>query len=227
MSDETDRKAGQRGVAAGGLDLDDGSQLPLPGMPAGLAALVRRAGDGKRPAPVERWEPAFCGDLDMRIASDGTWFYMGTPIGREALVRLFATVLRKDDDGRTYLVTPVEKVGITVDDAPFLAVEMAREADVAGGDGSLVFRTNLGDVIKVDVAHPLRFELEEATHGLKAYLLVRGRLEALLTRALMYDLIAMAAEGTGPDAGLFGIRSGESFFAICAMKDLEMLEDLE
>lgn len=227
MSDGSDRNGERRGGAAGSPDQGGGSQLPLPGMPAGLAALLRRAEDGKKPAPVERWEPAFCGDLDMRIASDGTWFYMGTPIGREALVHLFATVLRKDDDGRTYLVTPVEKVGITVDDAPFLAVEMAREADASGGDGPLVFRTNLGEVVKADGDHPLRFELEEATHGLKAYLLVRGRLEALVTRALMYDLIAMAAEGTGPDAGRFGIRSGESFFAICAMKDLEMLEDLE
>nr|WP_319473667.1 DUF1285 domain-containing protein [uncultured Cohaesibacter sp.] len=227
MSDGSDRNGERCGVAAESPDHDGGSQLPLPGIPAGLAALLHRAEGSKKPAPVERWEPAFCGDLDMRIASDGTWFYMGTPIGREALVHLFATVLRKDDDGRTYLVTPVEKVGITVDDAPFLAVEMAREAVANSGDGPLVFRTNLGAVVKAGGDHPLRFELEEATHGLKAYLLVRGRLEALVTRALMYDLIAMAAEGTGPEAGRFGIRSGESFFAICAMKDLEMLEDLE
>ncbi len=203
----------------------------LPGMPAGLAALMQRAGSGRSLPPVDLWEPDFCGDLDMRIASDGTWFYMGTPIGREALVKLFASVLRKDADGRTYLVTPVEKVGIWVDDAPFLAVEMAREgeeADAAQGEaGRLIFRTNLGDLAPLDGDHPLRFELDAKTHGLKAYITVRGRLEALVTRALMYDLVAQAEEGCGEYAGLYGIRSGAHFFPVCSMDEIAMLEGME
>src|SRR6218665_3028615 len=116
---------------------------------AGLAALITRAAaetGGRGLPPVERWNPPFCGDIDMEIRADGTWFYMGTPIGRAPLVRLFSTVLRKDEDGKTYLVTPVERVGIRVVDAPFLAVEMN-----ASGEGDaqvLTFRTNVGDVVE-------------------------------------------------------------------------------
>ncbi|TPQ51365.1 DUF1285 domain-containing protein, partial [Prosthecomicrobium hirschii] len=112
----------------------------------GLEALIARAGQIRGTPPVDRWNPPFCGDIDMRIAADGTWFYMGTPIGREALVRLFASVLRRDEDGRTYLVTPVEKCGIRVDDAPFLAVEM--QAVGAEAEQKLVFRTNVGDIVE-------------------------------------------------------------------------------
>ena len=201
--------------------------VDLAGIPAGLSALIMRAGEARSLPPVEKWNPDFCGDLDMRIASDGTWFYQGSPIGREALVRLFSSVLRKDDDGRTYLVTPVEKVGITVDDAPFLAVEMAAEGDEEKNGSRLVFRTNVGDLVPLDADHPMRFELEPQTHGLKAYLRVRGRLEALVTRALMYDLVALAQEGTGEKVGQYGIRSGEAFFPICSMNDLAMLEGIE
>src|SRR5690606_13040960 len=112
-----------------------------------LSSLIARAARaGKGAPPVERWNPPFCGDLDMEIRADGTWFYMGTPIGRAPLVTLFSSVLRKDEDGRTYLVTPVEKAGIRVHDAPFVAVEM----HVSGtGDGQvLTFRTNVGDVVE-------------------------------------------------------------------------------
>ena len=111
--------------------------------------------------PVEKWNPPFCGDLDMRIAANGLWYYMGTPIGREALVRLFSTVLRKDEDGKTYLVTPVEKIGITVDDAPFFAVEL--NAHTEAGEQVLTLRTTVGDVIEVNEDHPLRFEDEDVT----------------------------------------------------------------
>src|SRR5271155_4476943 len=113
-------------------------------------SLARAAGKG--PPPVERWNPPFCGDLDMRIAGDGTWFYMGTPIGRPALVRLFSTILKRED-GKHFLVTPVEKVGIRVDDAPFLAVEMVREHDDRGQ--RLRFRTNVDDWVECDPAHGL------------------------------------------------------------------------
>ena len=127
---------------------------------AGLAALISRASEAKSGKkrglpPVEKWNPPFCGDIDMEIRADGTWFYMGTPIGRQPLVQLFSTVLRKDEDGKTYLVTPVEKVGIRVVDAPFVAVEMnASEKD---GQKVLTFRTNVGDVIEAGKDHPLRF----------------------------------------------------------------------
>ena len=133
----------------------------------------------KGPPPVHLWNPAYCGEIDMRIASDGSWYYMGTPIGRPALVRLFASVLRKDPE-RYVLVTPVERVGIVVDDAPFVAVEMQVEDHEAGR--TLAFRTNVDDWTTADAAHPLRFE-REATGGLKPYVLVRGELWARVARA--------------------------------------------
>jgi hypothetical protein len=159
----------------------------------GLEALISRAARaGKGAAPVERWNPDFCGDLDMEIKADGTWFYLGTPIGRMPLVQLFSSVLRKDEDGRTYLVTPVERVGIRVADAPFIAVEM----DVSGGGDAriITFRTNVGDVVEAGPERPLRFVDENETGGLKPYVLVRGRLEAKLTRPLLYELADLAAE---------------------------------
>ena len=195
----------------------------LHGIPTSLAGLIRRADERDEMPPVERWNPVFCGDLDIRIASDGAWYYLGSPIGRSALVRLFASVLRKDDDGKTYLVTPVEKIGVVVEDAPFQAVEMAEDGALAD-DGCLIFRTNLGDLVRLDQDHPMRFELEADTAGLKAYILVRGRLEARLTRALMYDLVTLAGEGTGVHAGQFGITSGGTFTPICSMDALGQFE---
>ena len=140
------------------------------------ALLTSQAGD--RPAPVESWDPPYCGDIGMRIRADGQWLYQGSPIGRIALVKLFARVLRRDADGRTYLVTPAEKVDVAVDDAPFLGVEM----EVAGtGDAQqLTFRTNVDDIVACGPGHPLRFVEEAGSGGLKPYLLVRGRLEALI-----------------------------------------------
>src|SRR4030081_3283093 len=122
---------------------------------AGLTTAARGAAPGKGPPPVHLWNPPFCGDLDMRIAGDGTWFYQGTPIGRPALVRLFSTILKRED-GKHFLVTPVEKVGIRVDDAPFLAVEMQSEQSAQGR--LLRFRTNVDDWVVCDQAHRLRFE---------------------------------------------------------------------
>lgn len=171
-----------------------------------LAALISRAERAGRGAPpVERWNPDFCGDIDMVIKADGTWLYQGTPIRREALKRLFSSVLRKDEDGRTYLVTPVERLGITVEDAPFVAVEMSRED--AGAGPVLTFRTDVGDVVAAGPEHPIRFADAE-DGGFRPYLLVRGRLEAALTRALAIDLADLIEEDA---AGLFLVSNGARF----------------
>jgi hypothetical protein len=166
----------------------------------GLEALIQ-AQAGKCPAPVEQWDPPYCGDIGMRIRSDGVWLYQGSPIGRASLVRLFAGVLRKDADGRHYLVTPAEKIDVAVDDAPFLAVEM--EVRGSGSAQTLVFRTNVDDIVEAGPEHPLRFVLEQGSGGLKPYLLVRGRLEALVTRALYYDLVELAVTEEGRGFGLW------------------------
>src|SRR3954447_830412 len=150
--------------------------LRIEDITARAAAGVRTGG-----APVHLWDPPYCGDLDMCIAGDGTWFYLKTPIRRPALVRLFASVLKREGD-KYYLVTPVEKCGITVDDAPFLAVEMQAEATSAGR--VLHFRTNVDDWVTCGSDHALRFEPETGTGGLKPYLHVRRDLWAKVTRAL-------------------------------------------
>jgi hypothetical protein len=191
---------------------------------AGLAALIARAGaetGGRGLPPVERWNPPFCGDIDMEIRADGTWFYLGTPIGRAPLVRLFSTVLRKDEDGRTYLVTPVEKVGIRVADAPFIAVEMN-----AGGKGeaqALTFRTNVGDVVEAGPEHPLRFVISGENSELKPYLLVRGRLEALVSRAVMYELVALGETIAVDGVEMFAVRSGGMVFPVMPAAELDAL----
>jgi hypothetical protein len=181
-------------------------------IPAGLEALMRRAGDPRGAPPVDAWDPPFCGDIDMRIEADGTWCYLGTPIGRPALVRLFASILRRDADGRTFLVTPVEKCGIRIEDAPFLGVEL--HADGTGTAQRLTFRTNVGDVVEAGPEHPLRFEIEPATGGLKPYLHVRGRLEALINRAVTHQLIDLAEEAVVESESTLGIWSNGRFFAI-------------
>jgi uncharacterized protein len=188
---------------------------------AGIAALeaaARSAGAHGVP-PVEKWNPPYCGDLDIRIASDGTWFYLGSPIGRKPLVKLFSSVLRRDGDGRHYLVTPVEKIGIRVDDAPFLAVEMAVEG--SGANQRLAFRTNVDDVVTVDAEHPLRFVPEPGTGGLKPYVTVRGALEALVTRSVFHDLVALG-ETAGHESGrMFGVWSSGQFFVMAPADTLE------
>jgi len=185
-----------------------------------LEAMIRRATRADKSAPpVEKWNPAFCGDLDMEIKRDGTWFYMGTPIGRHKLVELFSTVLRKDEDGKTYLVTPLEKVGIRVEDAPFLAVEMTK---TDGENGPvLTFRTNVGDIVEAGKDHPLRFEIEQNSDGLKPYIHIRGRLEALVNRPVMYDLVALGETITIDGQELFCIRSGGEIYPIMPQADLD------
>jgi hypothetical protein len=165
---------------------------------------------GKGLPPVHLWNPPFCGDLDMRIASDGTWFYQGTPIGRPALVRLFSTILKREG-GKHFLVTPVEKVGIRVDDAPFLAVEMLTELDQRGRQ--LRFRTNVDDWVACDGAHRLRFEMA-ADGGITPYLHVRADLWAKVTRALYYDLVDMGEERVVDGRAMFGVMSAGEFFAM-------------
>jgi uncharacterized protein len=193
----------------------------------GLDAIagVAREASHKGPPPVHLWNPPFCGDLDMRIASDGTWFYLKTPIGRAALVRLFASVLKREGD-KYFLVTPVEKCGITVDDAPFLAVELEVGQDDRGqGDRSQVlrFRTNVDDWVACGPEHALRFEPEPETAGLKPYLHVRQGLWAKVTRALFYDLVELGEERDIDGERMFGVASAGEFFA---MAPAESLKDL-
>jgi uncharacterized protein len=185
-------------------------QTPNQGLDGLTAAARDAATAGKGLPPVHLWDPPFCGDLDMRIASDGSWFYMGTPIGRPALVRLFSTILKREA-GKHFLVTPVEKVGIRVDDAPFLAVEMAKETD--GGERLLRFRTNVDDWVPCDSAHRLRFEAA-ADGGLTPYLHVRADLWAKVTRALYYDLVDMGEERMVDGRPMFGVASSGEFFAM-------------
>jgi hypothetical protein len=189
-------------------------QLGLEAITGALGRAAKERSSG--PPPVEQWNPPFCGDLDMRIAADGTWFYLKTPIGRPALVKLFASVLKREGDNY-YLVTPVEKCGIRVDDAPFLAVELnVEEADAPGGGQSgkrvLNFRTNVDDWVACGPEHRLRFEPEEGTGGLKPYLHVRRDLWAKVTRALFFDLVELGEERDVGGAAMFGVSSMGEFF---------------
>jgi hypothetical protein len=170
--------------------------------------------------PVELWNPPFCGDLDMRIAADGTWFYLKTPIGRPALVKLFASVLKREGDDY-FLVTPVEKCGIKVDDAPFLAVELHVEDSAAGR--VLNFRTNVDDWVACGPEHRLRFEPEEGTGGLKPYLHVRRGLWAKVTRTLFLDLVELGEERDVDGTAMFGVVSKGMFFAMAPADHLREL----
>lgn len=175
----------------------------------GLEAIAAALPKQKGLPPVERWNPPFCGDIDMRIAADGTWFYQKTPIGRLALVKLFASVLKKEGD-KYFLVTPVEKVGITVEDVPFLAAEMTVAQD---GGQSLTFRTNVDDVAAAGPGHALRFE-PEASGGLRPYLHVRRDLWAKVTRPLFFDLVELGEEREVGGRAMFGVVSNGEFFAM-------------
>ena len=184
----------------------------------GIAAAVPRQAKG--PPPVHLWNPPFCGDIDMRIASDGTWFYMKTPIGRPALVKLFSSVLKREAD-KYFLVTPVEKVGITVDDAPFTAVEMKRDGE--GAARVLSFRTNVDEWVACGPEHTLRFDAEPETGGLKPYLHVRRDLWALVTRALFYDLAELGEDRDIDGRQMFGVASGGEFYAMAPSDTLKGL----
>ncbi len=184
---------------------------PPPETIAGLSLgdMAAFAADGRLP-PVERWNPDHCGDSAMRILVDGTWLHEGSPIGRPALVRLFSTLLRREADGSHVLVTPVEKLSIAVDDAPFLAVEMESEGE--GPARRLAFRTHVGDVVVAGPGNPL--VVEDRGHGAHPYLRVRGGLDALVVRPVYYELANLALdEPAGPD-GQVGLWSDGTFFAL-------------
>jgi hypothetical protein len=194
----------------------------------GMVGVLKQAGQ-KGPPPVHLWNPPYCGEIDMRIAADGTWFYQKTPIGRAALVKLFASVLKREGE-RYFLVTPVEKCGITVDEAPFLAVELAVDgpdpaAAETPGSRLLRFRTNVDDWVTAGPDHPLRFEPEPATGGLKPFLHVRRDLWAKVTRALFYDLVELGEEREIDGARMFGVASGSAFFAMAPADSIAGLRD--
>jgi uncharacterized protein len=175
----------------------------------GLEAIASALPKEKGLPPVERWNPPFCGDIDMRIGADGTWYYQKTPIVRLALVKLFASVLKKEGD-KYVLVTPVEKVGIAVEDVPFLAVELT----VGHESGqSLTFRTNVDDVVTAGPGHALHFQ-PETSGGLRPYLHVRRDLWAKVTRTLFYDLVELGEERDIAGRVMFGVVSNGEFFAM-------------
>ncbi|MGB3245998.1 MAG: DUF1285 domain-containing protein [Sulfitobacter sp.] len=174
----------------------------------GLAASARAAKTRGLP-PVEDWNPPFCGDLDIHIKRDGTWFYLGTPIGRPELVRLFSTILLREGD-KYFLVTPVEKVGITVDDAPFVAVDFESDGD------ALTFQTNVGDSAIAGPDHPIRVERDEQTGEPAPYVLIRRNLEALIDRKSFYRLVDLGVH----HEGWFGVWSHGVFFGIIPSDEL-------
>lgn len=175
-----------------------------------LSNLTRHLADG-RVAPPASWNPPFCGDIDMRIAVDGTWYYQGSPIGRAALVRLFASVLRREADGRYVLVTPVEKLGIRVDDAPFVAVAVLCEGQ--GEARRMAFRLNTEAFVWVDQEHPLWIKSNPLTREPRPYVMVREGLHALLTRSVFYELVALAEQDYTPPQPL-GLWSCGHFFPL-------------
>ena len=179
----------------------------------GIAAAARKASKRGLP-PVHLWNPPFCGDLDMRIARDGTWFYLGTPIGRFELVRLFSSVL-KLEDGKYFLVTPVEKVGITVDDAPFVAVDFTATGE--GTDQGLRFETNMGDFADAGPDHPIRVVRDSQTGEPSPYVMIRAGLEALIDRKSFYRLVDLGAHHDG----WFGLWSGGQFFPVIPSDELD------
>lgn len=189
---------------------------------AEMVATIHKSGvDGEETkvgGSVEQWNPNFCGDIDMEIRADGSWVHEGSIITRKEMVRLFAKILRKDEDGKTYLVTPVEKVGIKVEDTHFIAVEMSVLPNQV-----LRFRTHLDDYVEADENHPLRFDIDAETGAIKPYILVRGRLEARLTRSLAYDLLALGEEAKVDGEAMFVIRSKGQIFTVMAMRDLRRM----
>jgi uncharacterized protein len=183
-----------------------------------LAEAAAQAASGKGVPPVHLWNPPFCGDLDMRIARDGTWFYQGTPIGRPALVRLFSTILKREGD-KYFLVTPVEKVGITVEDAPFIAVDFRRQG--AGQGQTLTFITNLGDEAVAGPDHPLRVAIDPNTAEPAPYILIRAGLEALIDRKSFYRLVDIAQMAPYKGESWLGLWSEGVFFPLSREDTLE------
>ncbi|MCA2014106.1 DUF1285 domain-containing protein [Cereibacter sphaeroides] len=181
-----------------------------------LAAEAKKAAKKGGLPPVHLWNPPFCGDLDMRIARDGTWFYLGTPIGRQPLVRLFSTIL-KLEDGKYFLVTPVEKVGITVDDAPFVAVDFTVSGE---GEAQLLrFETNVGDFAEAGAEHPIRVTRDESGEP-SPYVMIRAGLEALIDRKSFYRLVELGVHHEHQGKRWFGLWSGGQFFPVIPSDEL-------
>jgi hypothetical protein len=182
-----------------------------------IAAAQQAQQEGKLP-PVHLWNPPFCGDLDMEIRRDGTWFYEGTPIGRKPLVRLFSTILKREGDAY-FLVTPVEKVGIRVEDAPFVAVDL--EAAGEGRDQVVTFTTNVGDVVVAGEDHAIRV-LRDETGEPSPYIHVRAGLEALIDRKSFYRLVDLGEAHVVEGTEWFGVWSGGTFFPIIPVAELDV-----
>jgi hypothetical protein len=180
---------------------------PIPDLSGLSLADIARLAEENRLPPVDKWNPEHCGDSEMRIARDGTWFHQGSPIGRQPMVRLFSTILRREPDGKHVLVTPVEKLDIEVEDAPFVAVEMKAEGE--GKAMKLAFRLNTGDLVTAGADHGLRFE--DHAEGPRPYLHVRAGLEALVARPVYYELAALALAGDDHPPGVW---SNGAFFAL-------------
>ncbi|KAF0674539.1 uncharacterized protein PMES_03124 [Profundibacterium mesophilum KAUST100406-0324] len=183
----------------------------------GIAGHARAAAKSGGLPPVHLWDPPFCGDLDMRIARDGTWFYMGSPIGRKALVKLFSSILKREGDAY-FLVTPVEKVGITVEDAPFVAVDFERRDE--GGMQVLRFTTHVGDCVDAGPDHPIRVERDRESGEPSPYVHVRAGLEALIDRKSFYRLVELGEQAEHEGAPWFGLRSGGAFFPVIPASEL-------
>jgi len=183
-----------------------------------LAAAVT-AQEARRMPPVSQWNPPDRGGLDMRIARDGTWYYLGSSIKRPAMVRLFSTVLRRDEDDRFYLVTPVERFAIVVEDAPFVALELFIEG--AGDDQVLTFRTQVDDYVRADAAHPIRVDIDPLSAEPAPYVLVRDRLEALISRSVFYELVDLSVDRDVDGVSTLGVWSAGCFFAIGPNPEIE------
>ncbi len=181
-------------------------------------AIARRIEAAELP-PVGLWNPDNCGEIEMRIARDGTWYHEGRPINRQRMVRLFSTILRQDADGVHYLVTPVEKLAIQVDDAPFVAVEMT--VHDTGEEQILVFRTNVGDEVMAGPDHSIRIERTGAGDQPAPYVHARDRLAALIARAVFYDLVELGVEAEVAGEPYLGVWSAGVFFPLAPMAELE------
>ncbi len=207
--DEREAKADK----SGDVDADAGS--------FDLARVAREinanAGADQSLPPIHLWNPELCEGVDMHITRDGTWYYMGTPIGRKPMVRLFSTIMRREDDDHYYIVTPVEKVRVVVDDVPFVAVYVDIEG--SGKDQRLTFRTNVDDKVTAGADHPIRVEIDVETDEPSPYIHVRGRLEALIGRSVFYELVEISEERDVNGSLLYGVWSDGEFFTIGAYRD--------
>ncbi len=187
---------------------------------AALRSIESAVTAGPSARPVHDWNPPFLGDIDIRIGADGTWYHLGTPIHRQRLVRLFASILRREDDGTICLVTPVEKYAIHVDDVPFQAVEMSIAG--VGSEQIVSFRSNVDDRVNVDRNHPLRFAAAQADGQTRPYVMMRDGLEALIVRSVFYDLVDLGVTHDVDGAERFGVWSSGEFFVMANAAELDL-----